>query len=786
MTDGIWSVDPVAVVGTDEDTTERQRRREVIRTSPARRAIIAGACGAGAVLVVAAGPSPTGVAVTDVAWSAAFGAGVVWASSRARRWSWSWMAGLAALASGVNWPWTAFALAALVGAWSGVFMDKRDRLLGAGIGVGSVAALVHLEPMVTHGIPTLVTAAAVVPVFVSAYRGAGVKLQRNLRRGTLVAAAVLVGLAGVGAVVAATALPTVVRAGDDARDAADALRGGDQDGAAALFASAEADFESAHARLRNPLVWPTALAPIASQQVQAVADVADAGAALSSAAYELTTAAPYRDLKSEAGRVDLALLASMTNPVDNAAATIDAALATVTEASTPWLVGPLANRVEDFYLEVADTAAEVELAQAGLAVAPGLLGGEEPRTYLLLFTTPTEAREPGGFVGSWGELQVTNGDLDLVETGRAADFATELPDGGLVVPPDSAYATRYVAYGPQRFFQNVTMSPDVPTAAVWAADAYAQLTGTEVDGVAVIDPTGLAALLELTGPVTVDELDGRTFDADTVEQYLWLDQYVEFDGEVDERSDALADLAEATFEELTTGDLPDLRTIAGALGPATRAGHLAFVPFDDDEAEFFERFGALRRFDAGRTADWLAVRSTNNGANKIDSFLERELTYELELDPVGGVAEARATVTLTNTAPSEGLPRYVIGNNSDAPWGTNLTTLSLYTPLTVVTATLDGQPVAVGTDRAFGGWVHDVRLAVPPGESVTVVFDLSGQLSLADGYVLALDRQPLVHDDEVAVTVDLVEAPGTRSAVGGSEAGTWLEWAGPLHESLRL
>ena len=51
-----------------------------------------------------------------------------------------------------------------------------------------------------------------------------------------------------------------------------------------------------------------------------------------------------------------------------------------------------------------------------------MLGADGPRTYLLLFTTPSESRGLGGFVGSYAELTADDGQLALGAFGRAQDL----------------------------------------------------------------------------------------------------------------------------------------------------------------------------------------------------------------------------------------------------------------------------------------------------------------------------------------------------------------------------
>ena len=71
----------------------------------------------------------------------------------------------------------------------------------------------------------------------------------------------------------------------------------------------------------------------------------------------------------------------------------------------------------------------------------------------------------------------------------------------LDAPPD--YLARYARFTPAQVWQNLNMSPDFPTVSRLIADLYPQSGGTALDGVVAVDPFGLRALLQLTGPVVV-------------------------------------------------------------------------------------------------------------------------------------------------------------------------------------------------------------------------------------------------------------------------------------------
>jgi hypothetical protein len=108
------------------------------------------------------------------------------------------------------------------------------------------------------------------------------------------------------------------------------------------------------------------------------------------------------------------------------------------------------------------------------------------------------------------------------------------------------------------------------------------------------------------------------------------------------------------------------------------------------------------------------------------------------------------------------LPDYIIGNALDQgrnddnviPPGTNRTFVSIYSPLAIEGATLDGQPVQMETGQELGRYVYSAFVDIPPGGDRTVHLDLVGNIA-GPNYRLDIDRQPLVTADQVGVSVAL-------------------------------
>lgn len=742
---------------TDASRETRHRQRDPRVTWGVRG--IALVAGLGAAVLTAA--EPTGGTWADPLWRGGAVAVLVLLGSRAARWTWVWLAAVTAVAA-VGAPVAlAAALVALALATASSWFEHRPRLLGAGTCALAGGALLALPELGPHGAEVLVAAAAVGPALVTGFRASPTARKRLVVRTALVGGGLVVlGMVGAG-VAAALSASSLLDGADQAEAGLDAVADGDQEVGAERFDAASASFDDASGVLAGPLTWPARALPVVAQHLSALSDAAGTGRDVALSAGGAARAAPYQELRAEEGQVDLARVEAMQVPLAEATAALEEASSTLADAGSPWLLPPVADALDRFATEVDDALPDARLASRAVDATPSLLGAEGDRRYLVLFTNPAESRNLGGFIGSYGMLEARAGQLEMAVSGSIADLAAQGDPADRTID-DEEFLLRYDRYDPTRYFQNLTASPDMGTTAEVSASMYEQTTGVPVDGVMVVDPLAIAALLELTGPVELAGSD-RELGPDNAADFLLREQYELYESDNDRR-DQLVEVGRATFDALTDSSLPDPSDLGAVLGPVVDGKHLMFFPFAAEEQELLGDLGALGRFGAVPGSDVLSVRSANLRANKIDGFLHRSVRYRAEVDPATGEVTAVATVTLRNDAPAEGLPEYVIGPDGDGdPPGTNRTYLALFTPLLADGATVDGEEVGLEPQRELGLNVYTAVVVVPPGGTRTLEVRLQGVIPGMDGtYRLTVAGQPLAHPDDVVVEID----PGGRAITG--------------------
>lgn len=702
--------------------------------------------------MAALGPaSPTGIAAVDALYVGGCGAALVFAGGRSRRYTWVLSAAISLWLTPA-WMGRVLCVVAIgLGAWS--LRTGRRRWVGALAALLLVPVLGHLEAGPFLGSTTLLALLAASPMLASAL----VHLPR--RRQRTVVAAVTIAIAG--AVVATFVFAATVGLTRDAvADGVDAARrgfaaGSDDDSAASAdhFDEAAEHFDEARGLLGGPWSLPARLVPVVGQHVRAAQVVASEGTSLARVAADSVDTIDPDQVRVEDGSLDLTVIDGLAPTLDRIERSLSRALDRVSGATDDWLVGPVDDRLGEMLVELqAAVPAATTAATAALHV-PEMLGADGPVHWLVLLSTPAEARGLGGLVGNYLLVRADDGRVELVESGRNEDINGLLAanDAELTGPPD--FVDQWGS-ATERFFQDVTLAPDLPTVATVAADLYEQATGTRIDGVVSVDPYVMGAIVDLTGPIQVA---GATLGPAQVVDFLLVDQYATFDSE-EERVAALDELARGTFEAVTSVGLPGPRGLAESLGPLVGQDRLGvWWSAGGGPEEVIDAAGLDSRFPRPDGADLVAVVHQNAGQNKIDVLLERSLGYDLRHD--GRRVEGTITVTLYNTSPSTGLPDAVIGSNDQGlPPGTNRANLAVHTALDLVGARLDGEPIDVARHAVYEAEAVSTTIDVPAGARRVFEVDVRGEID-SGPYRLWIPHQPLTDDD--TVTVRIVDAEGS-------------------------
>lgn len=775
---------PSLAASSDVGVRRRGSRPAVVGQHHAM-AVIATLSGLGAAFMSDA--SPAGIGLADALYRGLFAAVIVWFSGRARRWTLPLLAGLAALST-----------ASLIGQFASVLalgfaMDavwgdrRRNRLVGASVAAVCVPALLsqgagpiwrltagHLDdPFATSAVITVV---ATLPVLVSGWKTLSRRKRRLIRRRARFVAFGLGLIIFVTLATSAAALPSMLRGLSLSQDATQSMNDGELAGATRSFANAAREWESANSALAAPWMTPSRLVPILGQHVRAAQVVTGQASALSSSAAAASERVDPDELIVD-GVVNIEEVDAITPAVDALAATVERATARIDQSRSPWLIPPLAERIDRAVEVLGRSSGLLNASAEGLHVSADLLGRDTPSQVLVMVSTPSEARASGGFVGNWVVLQSTAGEIEVVEQFHARELNALLEESAATLVADDDYQSRYGRFAVERHVQDVTLSPDFPSVAPVAADLFAQATGTDVEAVLMIDPFVIEKLLAFTGPIDVNgdvSLTGAN-----ASRELLIEQYERYEDDELGRELALLGLTDQLIEAMIDQP-PDPVAFAMELAPLAEQKRISLWLAGDADGSIVDRLGISGSFPESDDG-LLAFVHQNAGQNKIDAYLERAIDIRTTLSPTEGRVSHHVTMTLNNTAPSSGLADAVLASNDQGlEPGTNRMLLSLYSSDRLVEATLNGEPAALERDIEFNRSVFTTLVTIGAGDFVVLEYELEGSLQVPDSFEMVLGSQPLVVPDAASWRISTDDGTRIEPPDGWSTAPDGARWAATL------
>ncbi len=686
-------------------------------------------------------PAPTGRPLVD-ALLVALSVGVVtWAGASAPWWVTVLAAGTAMIAS-ADFLLAGLALIAFViGLYIGVQKRNLPAWRAASVGLSiNVLAWGHLDGF--FGLTAIIGIAIAIVVFIFGIR----RRPKRIRRIAWLAAsgvglATILAAAGLG-LAASQARADLQQGQDAAEDGIDLLSDGQFAQAADKFETASRSLHRANERLTSTYVAASSVVPVASQHRAAGVELSEAGAdATARIAAALRQIDPTK-LRVQGGAIDLAALAAIGEPLASVDAALDELSSAVAGARSAWLVPQLDDELDTLAERITDNEPRLQNARDAVALAPTMLGADAPRTYLVLFTTPAEARGLGGFVGNYAQLTIDHGHIAMSGFGRVSELEAQAKAIGVRLSGPEEFLTDYGRFGfdidgqglvGNAVFRNVTMTPNFPYVGQVAADVYQQVTGTAVNGVIAMDPFVLQTLLAYTGGIQLTtvpiELTSKNAAA-----FILKDQYAVAQS-TPQRIDALDEAAQKTFTTLLGGALPDPAQLGRDLGPLASDRRLLVWTKSPDEQDLLRRVDLLGAIPASGGADGWSFAVNNAGGSKIDTYLRRKAAYTSSTDRRSGQTTGVLRVELTNTAPASGLPDYVIGNAFNLSAGTSRLYISLYSPLQLEEASSNGTPLVMSAGQEAGWNVYSQLVDIPPGATMSLAFTVRGHLDRPDELV---------------------------------------------------
>jgi hypothetical protein len=443
----------------------------------------------------------------------------------------------------------------------------------------------------------------------------------------------------------------------------------------------------------------------------------------------------------------------------------DAIAARVRSAAHLW--GPLGDARRQFDAAARSSSQRLRDGADALGAARSFLGAGGSRRYLVALQNNAEMRDQG-IVLSYVPLSVRDGHLTFEKGGSVADLTLDHPTA--TVLPTGTQAVFGEAKPTQRW-SAVNASADFAVSGRSMVDMYRQATGQSVDGVIAVDVPGLAALLDVVGPVSIE---GRAdpITSANVATVLLHDLYEGLGPTSDQtaRRERLGDVLKVVGDRLTGGST-DAVGVGRQLGQAAKGGHLRLWSASANEENVFERTGlggGPAAVDADRT---FHVAVENRSGSKVDYYVQTTISQDVTLTPQGS-AVVRTTVTVDNQAPVNAAPSYALGPDefTKKP-GDYLAWVLLWAP--------SGSTMPSATSES-GLNLADYVALIGAGEHRDFLFETVVPNAVRNGKLtIRLVPQARLHPPQLAVHL---RAPGWQVSGPPSWTGPWdtvrtLQWS---------
>lgn len=486
-----------------------------------------------------------------------------------------------------------------------------------------------------------------------------------------------------------------------------------------------------------------------------ILEIADAALASLTENKELTPNA----LTTEERTQILAAIADGQDRLQRASAHLAEARVAFEKMPKEGLVGPLEDITRELTLQFPLIERVIDNALPFTQILPHIAGYPDGIRYLFLLQNNQELRPTGGFIGSFGILELQNGEIQQFTTDNVYTLDEAAEARVTRTPPQPL--VDYLA-ADKWFFRDANWSPDFPTSAQQALELYREeAPGTErMDGVIAVTPVFIQGILSITGPITVD---GVSFTAENVAQELrfQVDRGFRERGERgNDRKGIIGRLGQevvARIENLPQSRWGELWAVL--LANLEERHILIFLRDETAQQILHDRSwdGAVKATDG----DFLHVNDANLASLKTDQVITRAISYAVDL--AAGTASLEISYEHHGTFTST-ITRYRTYTRIYVPRGSRLLSSEGFMTNDKLKG---GRPTDAETFDELGKTVFAGFVSVEPGttETVRVTYALPAALLEAlrrDGYTLYVQKQAGVEQVSLTSTINL-GTPITRA-----------------------
>lgn len=280
----------------------------------------------------------------------------------------------------------------------------------------------------------------------------------------------------------------------------------------------------------SPLWAPLTLIPVYGEDIRQIRTLANVASKLSEQVLIPITQGLPSDGNARLfanGGFNVAVIQAILMPIGDASGVIQSCEQQINEfgdSHIAQLQGPMMSvkSLMAMLSEVSGFAGDLSHA------LPGILGVNEPRTYLIIACSEAELRSVGGFPGSTGLMTIDNGKMEIgALTAPALTFVQEEEKEEVLPLTDE----ERLLFGDRagEYFYDAGYNPHFPRAAEIMKSIWDARDREPIDGILSVDPVFLQSVLGLIGAVTTSE--GIVVDGTNAAEILMNSAYIMYSTE---------------------------------------------------------------------------------------------------------------------------------------------------------------------------------------------------------------------------------------------------------------
>lgn len=251
------------------------------------------------------------------------------------------------------------------------------------------------------------------------------------------------------------------------------------------------------------------------------------------------------------------------------------------------------------------------------------------KNILFVFENNNEMRGGGGFIGSFGLMQMEEGVIKTLNISSVYDLDGQLDE--YIKPPAPLYAVNN-----RWFLRDSNWFADFPMSAKKIIGFYEKEGGDTPDLVIAITPNLIVSLLKITGPITLPNYNNLTLDAENFIEEAEAISSISINSSENKPKQIFSDLFPVLIQRLSSLEKQNTGSLVEALHENLLSKHLVmYSNYGELQRYFKSLYWSGESFVSDR--DYLSVNESNLGGTKTSLSIKQNVLLKTSISSDGSV-----------------------------------------------------------------------------------------------------------------------------------------------------